>query len=92
MKKKILSLAILASLGFTAPAFAESCFDDAMQMRDQILQYGSITTSDYFQLNNVSSVTVTGETSCQAKGYHFGRFICKISWTLSDWGNTVVCG
>lgn len=94
MKKNLLTLAIIASVGFAAPVFASSCYEDAMQMHDQILQYGSITTSDHFyQLHDVNKVTVqsTQDTICHAQGYRYGRTFCDLTWTKANWGDTLVC-
>ncbi len=92
---KIISrLAIIASVLSMGTSFAYShggsCNLDVYQMNLEIYKYGTITTHQGDQMNEVSTPYQI-ENSCYAQAYLYGYFRCQLKWEMGNWGDTFVC-
>lgn len=91
MKIQSLFVALFTGLSINA-VYAGPCLNDMNQMKQQIAQYGSISTPDHRnRFDNVSDAKPEKGSICSAKAYRGGMFVCMINWTKSNWGNTFHC-
>lgn len=90
----------LGLLGIQA-AYASPCAQNLEQMNAQIAQYGSIHTQgcplNYYGwgIVSVSDVVELNNNTCFARckyAYNTGSSGIDCTWTVADWGNTLVCG
>lgn len=88
MRIKLSATTIMISLLFAASAQA-SCLVDQSQMLSQIHQYGSITTVERYQVNDVKEVFGAG--TCIGTAYRFGKYLCQLGWDEGNWGDTLHC-
>lgn len=66
-----------------------ACQNDVAQMTYQIKQYGSITSVDGKQFDQVT--LVNHGAICSGEGYQNGYHVCTVKWTNGNWGNTLHC-
>jgi hypothetical protein len=86
------AMLIMSSMwGAAYAASTASCDNDVYQMTVQINQYGSITSVDGRQMNQVLSPHQTGFKKCSADGYRSGYFVCTLRWEMGNWGDTLHC-
>ncbi len=99
--KKIL-LGFVLTLGFSSAVFAieapesaalhhKQCIIDVAQMREQIQQYGSITTQNGSARFTAVSRVAYHHEQCVATGFSYGGYVCDIQWVPSVWGTTFRC-
>lgn len=91
MKRILMVASVCLAALVSINTYASVCDKDMSEMRDQIREYGSITTSDNrFRFNAVDGAAMHGDR-CQADGSYVGRRVCTIGWVPRDWGNTFYC-
>ena len=88
MKIKLSVTTVVISFLMGTSGYA-SCLIDQSQMLDQIHRYGSITTVERYQVNDVKNAS--GKGSCMGTAYRFGNYMCQLGWEESNWGDTLHC-
>ena len=91
--KNIKSALVLFFAGLSiSSAYAGPCLNDMNQMKQQIAQYGSISTPDgRYRFDNVTDAKPEKGAICSAKAYRGAMFVCNINWNKLNWGNTFHC-
>lgn len=71
-------------------AIAATCTSDVLiEMRDQVEQYGSITTTDGIQLTSINRILREDGGMCSGYGYYHEDFRGKMFWEKGNWRNTL---
>lgn len=91
MKKNIVTVIfnICLCLAFPCISYAQSCEEDAAEMKAQIDQYGQFIASDQHPISLLENVS--GFETCGAEGYLHGEYVCPLIWDMHNWGDTIKC-